>query len=162
MRGWESAHFVNVSFQQFAPGPSVLRGGKFKRPQDTDIDFSLRAIAFVHETRSDNRKREPNMSFQIHGLPRESFVDLFLLSEEQLAGRSARRIVVDAKPGFPCRISLVDADIGESVVLVNYTHQPNKTPYRASHAIFVREAAKEAAARLAGEGLPGVVASSEV
>jgi len=35
-----------------------------------------------------------------------------------------------------------DAEPGETVLLLNYTHQPADTPYRASHAIFVAEGAK--------------------
>jgi hypothetical protein len=38
----------------------------------------------------------------------------------------------------------MDAEPGESVVLLNYEHQPAHSPYRASHAIFVRENAEQA------------------
>jgi hypothetical protein len=48
---------------------------------------------------------------------------------------------VDLKPGYPCRVTLEDADIGESVLLLNYQHLPVDTPYRSAHAIFVREGA---------------------
>ena len=34
-----------------------------------------------------------------------------------------------------------DIEPGETALLLNYTHQPAGTPYRASHAIFVREGA---------------------
>jgi hypothetical protein len=37
-----------------------------------------------------------------------------------------------------------DAAPGESVLLVNHVHQPASTPYRASHAVFVREHAERA------------------
>lgn len=53
-------------------------------------------------------------------------------------------MTVDSKPGYPCRVSLQDADIGETVLLMNYEHQPALTPYRSSHAIFVREWATKA------------------
>ncbi len=33
------------------------------------------------------------------------------------------------------------AEPGETLLLLNYLHQPADTPYRASHAIFVREGA---------------------
>ncbi|MEP3275294.1 MAG: DUF1203 domain-containing protein [Stappiaceae bacterium] len=84
------------------------------------------------------------MSFQIQALAAEQFSDLFPLSDNLLAGRSARRMVVDSNPGFPCRISLRDAEIGENVVLVNFEHQPNETPFKAAHAIFVREGVSQA------------------
>lgn len=36
-----------------------------------------------------------------------------------------------------------DAELGETLLLLNHTCQPADTPYRASHAIFVREGATE-------------------
>jgi hypothetical protein len=84
------------------------------------------------------------MPFQIHALPADLFSDLFSLSDTELAGKSARRMIVDENPGFPCRVSLADAEIGDIVVLVNYQHQPNDTPYRASHAVFVRQGVEQA------------------
>jgi hypothetical protein len=37
-----------------------------------------------------------------------------------------------------------DATPGESVLLVNYIHQPADTPFRSSYAIYVREGAEAA------------------
>ena len=82
------------------------------------------------------------MSFRITGLSPRPFQHLFALSDEELARHSARRYVADAKPGFPDRIELRDAEPGETLILVNYVHQPADNPYRASHAIFVREGPK--------------------
>ena len=48
-------------------------------------------------------------------------------------------MVVTENPGAPCRVSLVDAEVGETVVLTHFTHQPADTPYRASPAVYVRE-----------------------
>ncbi|HEX7816697.1 DUF1203 domain-containing protein [Dyella sp.] len=76
------------------------------------------------------------MSFRLTGLPAEPFRELFDLTEEALALRRAQRMT--AQTGVPCRISLTDATPGDEVILVNYEHQPAGTPYRASHAIFVR------------------------
>ena len=84
------------------------------------------------------------MSFQIHALPATQFRPLFALSDSELANIKATRMVADAKPGYPCRISLVDAEVGEAVILVNFEHQPGESPYQASHAIFVREQAEQA------------------
>jgi Protein of unknown function (DUF1203) len=83
------------------------------------------------------------MTFQVHALPYEPFAPLFEMPEGDLPKAGAARVVVNAKPGFPCRVSLADAEPGETVVLVNFEHQPENTPYRASHAIFVRENAKQ-------------------
>src|ERR1700722_8270347 len=84
------------------------------------------------------------MSFRISALPTARFKPLFALSNEELATRGAMRRIVDKCPGFPCRVSLVDAQVGEVVLLTNYEHQTASSPYRASHAIFVRENAREA------------------
>lgn len=81
------------------------------------------------------------MSFRITGLDPEPFRHLFGLSDEELARQGAKRYVADTKPGYPDRIAVRDAEPGESVLLVNYVHQPADNPYRASHAIFVSERA---------------------
>ncbi len=53
------------------------------------------------------------MSFQIHALSPVQFEPLFTLSDRELAKVRATRMIVDAKPGYPCRVSLADADVGE-------------------------------------------------
>ena len=84
------------------------------------------------------------MTFRIHALPRETFEPLFGLSDDQLAVRGVLRRRVDSSPGYPCRVSLADAEVGESVLLLNFEHQPAATPYRACHAVYVREGAVQA------------------
>ncbi|HKD54075.1 MAG TPA: DUF1203 domain-containing protein [Steroidobacteraceae bacterium] len=84
------------------------------------------------------------MNFQITGLKRAQFTDLIGLSDAELAGRNVRRVLADRHPGFPCRVSLVDAQPGERLLLLNYEHLPLASPYRASHAIYVRENASDA------------------
>lgn len=100
------------------------------------------------------------MPFRILALPREPFVPLFALDDSALVARGVVRKIVDAKPGFPCRVSLADAEIGETVLLLNYEHQPAKTPFRASHAIYVREHAAQAQCRI-GE-VPDVLRSRAI
>ncbi len=82
------------------------------------------------------------MNFRISGLDAEPFRHLYGLPDEALAAAGARRVVVDAKPGFPERIELRDLELGETAILLNFVHQPAQTPYRASHAIFIREGAE--------------------
>lgn len=82
------------------------------------------------------------MSFRITGLSAEPFRPLFGLSDEELAAKGVKRYVADKKPGFPDRIEVRDAEPGETLLLLNYTHQPADNPYHASHAIFVREGAE--------------------
>jgi len=84
------------------------------------------------------------MGFQISALNVDKFSHLFGQDQEALAKQGIQRMVVDNKPGFPCRVSLQDADVGEKVLLMNYEHQPMLTPFRSSHAIFVREWATQA------------------
>jgi hypothetical protein len=81
--------------------------------------------------------------FRFKGLPAVPFQPLHPLGEGELAACGLRRMVADKKPGFPCRVSLEDAEPGERLLLVPYEHQPANTPYRASGPIFVREAARQ-------------------
>jgi hypothetical protein len=82
-------------------------------------------------------------SYVVSGLPLEPFQHLFGLSDDALAAQNVVRMTVDAPVGFPCRVTLEDARPGETVLLLNYEHQPAETPYRSQHAIFVSEAAAE-------------------
>lgn len=81
------------------------------------------------------------MPYRITGLPIDPFRPLIGLSEQELNARSMRRVIADEKPGFPCRVTLEDAEPGESLILLAHEHQPAHSPYRASGPIFVREAA---------------------
>ena len=81
------------------------------------------------------------MAYRIEGLAPEQFEGLFEMSEEALTARNARRAVADG-PGFPCRISLEEAEVGEELVLINHVSNDVATPFRASHAIFVRKDAE--------------------
>ena len=83
-------------------------------------------------------------AFQLVALPIEGFKSLLELSDEELRAHATRRLVVDEKPGYSCRVSLVDADPGERVLLVPFTHHDVDSPYRASGPVFVREAARTA------------------
>ena len=84
------------------------------------------------------------MSFRTFGLDPAPFRRFYGLSDAALAVHGVQRRVADAKPGFPDRVEMRDAEPGETLLLLNYTHQPADTPYRASHAIFVREGAERA------------------
>lgn len=85
------------------------------------------------------------MTYRITGLDPAPHKPLFGLSDEDLAKRGVVRMTVDKKPSFPCRVSLTDRDIGESVLLVNHVSHDVANPYRASHAIFVTEGSHEVA-----------------
>ncbi len=91
------------------------------------------------------RYHGPMNTFRITGLDPGPFQSLFGKSDEQLAALGARRCVVDQKPGFPDRIEMRDLELGETALLVNYTHLDDaSSPYRSSHAVYVREGATAA------------------
>ena len=84
------------------------------------------------------------MSYVVRGLDPAPFKPLFGLSDEELAKRGAVRMTV-SDPTFPCRVSLTDRAIGETVLLVNHVSHDVANPYRATHAIFVTESQQEPA-----------------
>jgi uncharacterized protein DUF1203 len=84
--------------------------------------------------------REPFMAYRITGLDPAPYKTLFELSDDDLAKRGIVSMIVTQKPSFPCRISLVDRDIGEKVLLLNHVSHDVANPYRAAHAIFVADA----------------------
>ncbi|HET7708398.1 MAG TPA: DUF1203 domain-containing protein [Sphingomicrobium sp.] len=93
------------------------------------------------------------MAFTVSGLSPEPFRHLYGLPDAELAAHFARRVTA-GQSGFPERIELRDAAPGETLLLVHYLHQDVDSPFRASHAVYVREGAT-AAARQAG--LPEVL-----
>jgi len=84
------------------------------------------------------------MGFQISALDADRFSHLFGQSDDDLLLSGVQRMIADNCPGYPCRVSLQDAQAGEPVLLMNYEHQPAASPFRSSHAIFIREWAKTA------------------
>ncbi|HEV7717082.1 MAG TPA: DUF1203 domain-containing protein [Steroidobacteraceae bacterium] len=95
------------------------------------------------------------MDFQVSGLDYAEFAPLFAMTDEQLHQRNIVRRVADARPGFPCRVSLQDVQPGETVLLMNFEHLAVASPYRARHAIYVRENARRA--ELATNEIPEVM-----
>jgi len=84
------------------------------------------------------------MSYVVRGLDPSPFRPLFGLSDDELEQRGVVRMAVTS-PTFPCRVSLTDRDLGETVLLLNHTSHDVANPYRASHAIFVTESDQDAA-----------------
>jgi len=85
------------------------------------------------------------MTYRIKGLDPAPYRHLFGLADKELAERGVVRMTVTQKPSFPCRVSLTDRDIGETVLLLNHVSHDVAGPYRASHAIFVTDGAEAAA-----------------
>lgn len=94
--------------------------------------------------------------FQLSALPAEPFEPLFELTDAELAARGIRRQVVSSYPGTPCRVSLEDAAVGDTVLLLPHEHQATAgSPYRSAGAIFVRQGVQ--AARPAVNEVPASV-----
>jgi hypothetical protein len=83
------------------------------------------------------------MSFRISGLDPTLFSALVAMGDAELARHRARRDTATEYPGYPCRVTLDDAQPGEEVLLLNFEHLPVDSPYRSSHAIYVRVNATE-------------------
>ncbi|WP_375567989.1 DUF1203 domain-containing protein [Ahrensia marina] len=81
------------------------------------------------------------MSFVVTGLDPKPFAHLYGLSDAALKEHGAYRYTADSSPGFPDRVEMRDADIGETLLLLNHSSMDKDTPYKTSHAIFVREGA---------------------
>ena len=84
-------------------------------------------------------------NFQIHSINAEEINSLLNLGENELKKLNIVKSIVDEKPGYPCRLSLQDAEIGEEVLLFTYEHHKVKSPYQSSGPIFIRTNAKKAA-----------------
>src|SRR5260370_29474229 len=86
---------------------------------------------------------KPMYLFRVSGIPADVIDEMRYLSDNELKKQRAVRRIVDTRPGFPCRATLEDAEIGESVLLLNFEHLPGPSPYRSVGPIFVRESASE-------------------
>ncbi len=95
------------------------------------------------------------MSFQFAPLPYAPFAPLFDLDIAALSQRSIVRVTATEAGAYPCRVSLVDAQIGDTLLLVNHTHLDVASPYASRHAIYVRRDASEA--EPAAETIPDIL-----
>lgn len=55
------------------------------------------------------------------------------------------RVRASSKPGFPCRVTLQDAEPGEELFLFHHVSHAVDSPYRSSYAIYARAGATAAA-----------------
>ena len=83
-------------------------------------------------------------NFKLVALDNSQFTDYFNLDESELAKQGIRKMVVDEFPGFPCRVSLADAEIGEEVILLNFEHHSVNSPYKSDGPVFIRKTAQTA------------------
>lgn len=85
------------------------------------------------------------MTYRIEGLKREAYEPWLGLTDAELAARGGRRVTADSTPGFPCRVTLEDAEPGERLILLNHVSHDVAGPFRSAYAIYVREEADRAA-----------------
>lgn len=84
------------------------------------------------------------ISFQLSAIKYQTIEHFFNLNQNGLNKIGAVRQIADSNPGYPCRVSLSDAKIGEVVILFPYTHHDVNSPYKATGPIFVRQGAMNA------------------
>ena len=85
------------------------------------------------------------MTYRVRGLDPQQFKPLFAMGVDGLRSARATRLTAGVEGKFPCRVSLRDAEPGDELALVHFTNHDVETPYRNAYAIYVREAATEAA-----------------
>lgn len=78
------------------------------------------------------------MTYQITGISPDQ-------AEDVASAPGTVRVTATSKPGFPCRVTLEDAEPGEEMLLFNYFSHDVTSPYRSSYAIYVRSGATAAA-----------------
>jgi hypothetical protein len=93
------------------------------------------------------------MTIHITGLDPARFDSWFELDDAALAARGARRVIADSRPGFPDRVSLDDAQVGDELLLVPYEHHATTSPYRAFGPVFVRRGVR----RFDGDRVPDML-----
>src|SRR6476619_2992946 len=84
--------------QIYAPHRATIQNRKFR------VCVQLKNLEICSKNMMDN--------FQIKSLQYTEFCELFKLDDHELEKTGAVRMIVDRKPGFPCRVSLRDAEIG--------------------------------------------------
>lgn len=73
---------------------------------------------------------------------------------------NARLVTATSSPGFPCRTTLTDAEVGERLWLFNHVSNDVDGPFRSAFAIYVRETALEAV--VYRDALPPVFATRTI
>lgn len=85
-----------------------------------------------------------NTELNITALDHNLFTKYFDMSKAELESIGAYLFVADKNPCYPCRVSLQDAEVGETVLAIPYEHHPVRSPYRSTGPIFIRKGVKTA------------------
>ena len=94
----------------------------------------------------------------ILGLDPNRFDSWFDLDDAELAARGARRVIADESPGYPDRVSLADAKVGDELLLVPFAHHVTESPYRASGPVYVRRGVRQ----YDGDQIPDLLRSRQL
>jgi hypothetical protein len=80
--------------------------------------------------------------FQVLALEGADFSHLYGLSDVTLREQGIVPVTADACPGYPCRVSLDFAPVGERLLLMNYQHHDTQSPFASNYAIYIRDGAQ--------------------
>jgi hypothetical protein len=80
-------------------------------------------------------------NFQLSGLDEAQFQHYFEQTDEELQLQDVKRMFATTNFGFPCRVSLQDASVGDELLLLPHWHHLASSPYRALGPIYVRRGA---------------------
>jgi hypothetical protein len=127
---------------------SLSGNGQTVRPGETIPTEMNTNSCPASSIRREEMHQKTGCSFRVSGISAEVLNEFRQLSDDELQQRNVFRYIADQKPGYPCRVSLVDAEIGESLLLLNFGHLMSSTPYRSIGPIFVRESARETYVRV--------------
>ena len=83
-------------------------------------------------------------TFHLSGLDHAQFLPLLDLTDAELGEQGIMRKQATSQPGFPCRVSLEDAAIGDELLLLPYWHHQVDSPYKALGPIYIRIGATQA------------------
>jgi len=81
-------------------------------------------------------------NFRFKALDKDYFSKYFEMTASELQKIGAYIFQSDECPCYPCRVSLQDAPVGESVLALSFEHQSVDSPYRSAGPIFVRAKAE--------------------
>lgn len=100
------------------------------------------------------------MTYRFEGLDPAPYRQFFNLDDAELAAQGIVRMAVEQPVGYPCRVTLAEAEPGDSVLLLNHASRTDAGPYRATHAIFVSEGGSAAASYL--DEIPPALATRQL
>jgi hypothetical protein len=83
-------------------------------------------------------------TFQLVGLEHTQFIPLFNQTDAELRSQGIVREQATTQPGYPCRVSLEDAAIGDELLLLPFWHHRVDSPYRSLGPIYIRQGAIQA------------------